>query len=51
MGELFIELFTEEIPPKLQIDAREKIKKNFEENLKKKTFNLKLAIHFQHQKD
>ena len=36
MAELFIELFSEEIPTKLQIDAREKIKKNITENLQKK---------------
>ena len=35
MGELFIELFTEEIPPQLQIHAREKIKRNFEEIFEK----------------
>ena len=46
MGELFIELFTEEIPPKLQIDAREKIKKNFEENLKKKNIQFKTSDSF-----
>ena len=36
MAELFIELFSEEIPSKLQIDARQKIKQMFEERLKKK---------------
>jgi len=36
MAELFIELFSEEIPAKLQIDAREKIKKNITESLQKK---------------
>lgn len=36
MAELFIELFSEDIPPKLQIDARQKIKKTIEERLKKK---------------
>ena len=36
MAELFIELFSEEIPAKLQIDARKKIKQMFEERLKKK---------------
>ena len=35
MAELFIELFSEEIPAKLQIDAREKIKQKMEESLKK----------------
>ena len=36
MAELFIELFSEEIPAKLQIDARKKIKQIIEERLKKK---------------
>ena len=33
MAELFIELFSEEIPSKLQIDTRRKIKQIFEEKL------------------
>ena len=36
MAELFIELFSEEIPAKLQIDARTKIRHMLEEKLKKK---------------
>ena len=36
MAELFIELFSEDIPPKLQINARQKIKQIIEERLKKK---------------
>ena len=36
MAELFIELFSEEIPSRLQIDARKKIKQMFEERLQKK---------------
>ena len=36
MAELFVELFSEEIPSKLQIDARQKIKQMFEEKLHKK---------------
>ena len=41
MAELFIELFSEEIPSRLQIDARKKIKQILEEKLSKKeiTFN------------
>ena len=41
MAELFIELFSEEIPSKLQIDARQKIKQLLQESLQKKeiTFN------------
>ena len=34
MPELFIELFSEEIPSRLQKDAREKIKSIIEEKLK-----------------
>ena len=36
MAELFLELFSEEIPSKLQIDARENIKKILEERLQKR---------------
>ena len=36
MAELFIELFSEEIPSKLQIDARQKIKNIIEERLQRK---------------
>ena len=36
MAELFIELFSEEIPSRLQIDAREKIKNIIEDKLKLK---------------
>jgi len=41
MAELFIELFSEEIPANLQIDARKKIKQMINERLSKKeiTFN------------
>ena len=41
MAELFIELFSEEIPSRLQLDARKKIKQILEEKLSKKeiTFN------------
>ena len=35
MAELFIELFSEEIPAKLQIDARQKIKQMIDEKLLK----------------
>ena len=35
MAELFLELFSEEIPSKLQIDARQQIKKMLEERLQK----------------
>ena len=38
MAELFIELFSEEIPAKLQVDARTKIKQMFDEKLKKKKY-------------
>jgi len=46
MAELFIELFSEEIPPKLQIDARQKIKQAIEERLTKKEINFKLSKSF-----
>ena len=46
MAELFIELFSEEIPARLQIDARNKIKKNLEEKLKKKEINFKISQSF-----
>ena len=36
MAELFIELFSEEIPARLQIDARQKIKQMLEERMQKK---------------
>jgi len=41
MAELFIELFSEEIPAKLQIDARQKIKQLINERLEKKEINFK----------
>ena len=41
MAELFIELFSEEIPVKLQIDAREKIKSMIVKRLEKKQISFK----------
>ena len=46
MAELFIELFSEEIPAKLQIDARQKIKKMIDERLNKKEINFKSSKSF-----
>ena len=46
MAELFIELFSEEIPSKLQIDARKKIRLMIEEKLKKKEINFKSSQSF-----
>ena len=46
MADLFIELYSEEIPAKLQIDAREKIKHNLEEKLKKKEIDFKSSKSF-----
>jgi len=46
MAELFIELFSEEIPSNLQIDIRNKIKKNLEENLTKNEINFKSSESF-----
>jgi len=46
MAELFIELFSEEIPSKLQIDARKKIKEIIDQKLKKKEINFKSSKSF-----
>ena len=46
MAELFIELLSEEIPAKLQVDARQKIKHTLEENLKKKEIDFKSSKSF-----
>ena len=46
MAELFIELFSEEIPANLQINARKKIKQMLDEALKKKEINFKLSQSF-----
>jgi len=46
MAELFIELFSEEIPAKLQIDARIKIKQIIDEKLKKKEIDFKSSKSF-----
>ena len=46
MAELFIELFSEEIPAKLQIDARQKIKHMIDEKLQKKEINFKSSKTF-----
>ena len=46
MSEFFLELFSEEIPSKLQIDARAKIKILFEDSLKKKNIKFNLSKSF-----
>jgi len=46
MAELFVELFSEEIPSRLQIDARINIKKILEEELKKKEIEYKSSKSF-----
>jgi len=46
MAELFIELFSEEIPAKLQVDARQEIKKLINEKLQKKEINFKSSESF-----
>ena len=46
MGELFLELFSEEIPAKLQIHARQKIKQMIDEKLQKKEINFKSSKSF-----
>ena len=51
MAELFIELLSEEIPSRLQIDARKKIKEIIDLKLKKEKLILNQANLFQHLKD
>tara|TARA_Y100000590_G_scaffold375638_1_gene440696 strand:- start:4203 stop:6263 length:2061 start_codon:yes stop_codon:yes gene_type:complete len=46
MAELFIELFSEEIPAQLQIDARIKIKQTLEQRLEKKEINFSSSKSF-----
>ena len=46
MAELFIELFSEEIPSKLQIDARQKILRMINESLDKKEITFKSSKSF-----
>jgi len=46
MAELFIELFSEEIPARLQIDARQKIKQLVEERFNKRSINFKSSQSF-----
>jgi len=46
MPELFIELFSEEIPAKLQIDARQRIKELLEERFKKKEIKFESSASF-----
>ena len=46
MSEFFLELFSEEIPPKLQTDAKLKIKLLLEENLNKKMIGFKSSKSF-----
>ena len=46
MAELFIELFSEEIPAKLQTDARKKIKQMLEDKLRRKEINFKSSQSF-----
>ena len=46
MAELFIELFSEEIPAKLQVDARQRIKNLLDERLKKKEISFKTSRSF-----
>ena len=46
MAKLFIELFSEEIPAKLQIDARHNIKQMINEKLQKKEISFKSSKSF-----
>ena len=50
MAELFIELFSEEIPSKLQIDTRRKIKQIFEEKLQIKEIKFNSSKSFSRTK-
>ena len=46
MAELFVELLSEEIPSKLQIDARQKIRQMIEEKLQKKEIGFESSKSF-----
>ena len=46
MAELLLELYSEEIPPSLQIGARDQLKFLIENSLKEKELNLKPASLF-----
>ena len=46
MSELFIELFSDEIPATLQSDARIKIKQLIEDKLKKREISFRLSKSF-----
>ena len=46
MSELFIELLSEEIPAKLQVNARQNIKQIIEDRLKKKEISFKSSKSF-----
>ena len=46
MAELFIELLSEEMPARLQIDARKKIKQLINEKLEKKEINFQSSKSF-----
>ena len=46
MAELFLELFSEEIPVKLQIDARQEIRRKIEDKLLKKEISFKSSKSF-----
>ena len=41
MSEFLLELYSEEIPPQLQINAREELKENFEKLLKEEKLEYK----------
>ena len=46
MSEFFLEIFSEEIPAKLQINARQQIKQALEEKLSKKEISFKSSKSF-----
>ena len=52
MSELFVELFSEEIPARLQINARNELKKNIKNFfIDTKSNSMKISMFIQHQID
>ena len=51
MAELLLELYSEEIPPQLQIGARNQLKSLLEKSFKEKILNIKILIFTLHLQD
>ena len=51
MSDFFLELYSEEIPHNLQINAREQLDKLIKNELEKKKLNLKNLMFFQHLRE